>query len=243
MKIEIAKVDPITGYPPICECHYEKMFMKYNAASGMKPDDLLHTFKNAEIDDANRAHYEIAVEFVKNIEMHRELGTWLYIFGDEERAKEFGLSAYGTGKTYLMNCIANALTHRRIPSLYVTEDKLFADIKSTYNKNSDETEGDVLNRYNKVPILFIDDLFSAQYDKEWAEAKLFGILNNRMGSKKITIMTSNYAANRISKRLPINGPKIASRIIGECQQIEMIGKDRRFKLAKKKQDKRREWAG
>jgi DNA replication protein DnaC len=242
MKIERAKVDPTTGYPPICECHFEKTFQKYNASLGMRLDDLQHTFKNAVIDEDNEPHYRIASEFVKNIDKHRDLGTWIYIFGDEERARDYGCSAYGTGKTYLMNCIANALTLRRIPSLYVTEDKLFADIKSTYNRNSDESETDVLNRYYKVPILFIDDLFSAQYDKEWAEAKLFGILNNRLGNKKITIMTSNYATNRISLRLPINGAKIGSRIIGECQQIEMIGKDRRISQAKKKHEQRREWA-
>jgi len=242
LKVEKIRIDPATGKPPLCECHYTKMFQKYNAALGMKEEERQHTFKSAEIDDDNRMHYEIAVEFVRNIDKHRELGTWLYIFGDERRAREFSCSAYGTGKTYLMNCIANALNHRKIPSIYVKEEKMFSDIKSTYNKESDETEWQVLDRYYRIPILFIDDLFSAQYTSEWAEAKLFSILENRMGDKKITIITSNYAADRIRDRLPINGAKIASRIIQECQQIEMIGRDRRFQQAKLKSEKRREMA-
>lgn len=243
MKIERAKVDPHTGNPPLCDCHYKKIFDKYHAALGMADEERKHTFKNAEIDEENRSHYEIAVEFVKNIDRHRERGTWLYIFGDETRAEEFSCSAYGTGKTYLMNCIANALDHRRIPSLYVKEEDMFNDIKSTYNRNSDETESEVMDRYYKIPILFIDDLFSAQYNKEWAETKLFGILDNRMRDKKITIITSNYAANRIRERLPINGAKIASRIIGQCVQMEMIGKDRRFAQARQNYENFKEWAG
>lgn len=229
------KVDPVTGHPPICECQKIKMFEHCNAALGMSEEDRGQTFKAAIIDDENRQQFEVAVNFVKNIEHHQKEGTWLYIFGDEKRAAVYNCSAYGTGKTYLMNCIANALNHRRIPSLYVKEEKLFSDIKATYNRDSAETEWEVLDRYYRVPILFIDDLFSAQY-KEWAEAKLFSILDARRSNKKITIITSNYSVDRIKERLPVNGAKIASRIIGQATQIEMIGRDRRLEQAMKRKE-------
>lgn len=237
--IDVAKTDE-TGSLPKCECFYTKLFEKYNASAGMKEEERAHTFKTAQIDDDNRPHYEIAVDFVKNIDYHRKNGTWLYIFGDERRAQEFGCSAYGTGKTFLMQCIGNALTLRKIPALYVPEFKLFDDIKATYSRNSDESESEVLNRYYNVPILLIDDLFTAQYNTEWAESKLYNILESRRGNKKITIITSNYALNRISERLPINGPKIASRLLGESILIEMIGKDRRMDRAKKRYEERKE---
>lgn len=242
MRMQRIKLDPLTGYPPVCECQKERIFEGCNAALGMSEEERTHTFKSATIDDDNRPHFEIAVDFVKNIDKHRELGTWLYIFGDETRADEFSCSAYGTGKTYLMNCIANALTHRKIPSLYVKEEKMFGDIKATYNRGSEESESEVLERYYRVPIMFIDDLFSSQYNKEWAESKLFSILDARKANKKMTIITSNYAAKRIRDRLPINGAKIASRIIGQAIQIEMIGKDRRFDQAREKAEVRRGWS-
>lgn len=221
-----------------CECRFERMFEKYNASAGMKAEERERTFQAAEIDEDNKPHYQLACEFIRHIDKHKEWGTWLYIHGDEERATERGCSAFGTGKTYLIHCIGNALTARKIPALYVTEDKLFQDIKDTYDRDSEHSESDVLNRYYNVPILLIDDLFSAQY-KEWAESKLFSILDNRMGNKKITIITSNYAPNRIKQRLPINGAKIASRIIGESQLIEMIGKDRRKTQARKRYETRK----
>lgn len=229
----------------LCECYYERMFEKYNASAGMKEGEQQHTFKNADIDEDNKPHYEIAIDFVKNIDKHRQWGTWLYIFGDEARANALNAkkgtkySAYGTGKTYLMQCIGNALTLRKIPALYVREEKLFQDIKDTYDRNSDESEAEVLNRYYNVPILLIDDLFTAQY-KDWAEGKLFSILDNRLHNKKITIITSNFALDRISQRLPMNGGKIASRILGESQLIEMIGPDRRMTKARRNYERRKE---
>lgn len=230
------------GYPipyqvasvELCDCHHERQFRKYNAADTFTAKEKEYTFKNAIIDEGNIQQYTKAIEFVKNIHQHMESGTWLYIFGDELRAEEvskekgYTLEAFGTGKTYLMQCMANAFAYRRIPALYVTEETLFGDIKSTYNKNSDESEADILSRYYNVPILMIDDIFTASYT-EWSEGKLFSIIDERQKKGKLTIMTSNYALGRISQRLQMNGGKIASRIRGQAELIEMIGRDRREK--------------
>ncbi|MEK5086863.1 DnaA/Hda family protein [Paenibacillus sp. FSL M8-0228] len=223
MPREVATVEP-------CSCLLDRQLTKYTANSSFNHEQKQHTFKNADIDAKNAQHFAMVTKFVDNIEAHQEKGTWLYIFGDETRIKG-SQSAYGTGKTYLMDCIANALAERHIPGLYVTEETLFGDIRSTYSRNSEESETEVLSRYYNVPVLMIDDLFTASYS-EWAEGKLYSILNERMDKNKITIITSNYATERIHQRLPLNGRKIASRIIGQAQRIEMIGPDRREKKAR-----------
>ncbi|WP_244281071.1 DnaA ATPase domain-containing protein [Paenibacillus jilunlii] len=122
--------------------------------------------------------------------------------------------------------MANAFSYRKIPAIYVTEERLFSDIKATYNRASEDSEDEVLQRYYSVPILMIDDIFTAQY-KEWAEGKLFSIIDERQKNNKVTIMTSNYSLGRIRERLPMNGGKIGSRIDGKAIQIEMLGPDRR----------------
>nr|WP_179198504.1 DnaA/Hda family protein [Paenibacillus amylolyticus] len=215
----------------LCDCYYERQFRNYNPTDGLAPDEKEYTFKTAVIDKENETQLKLAMDFVRNIKEHMEKGSWMYIFGDDHRAKEKNVSAFGTGKTYLMVCIANALAHRKIPGIYVTEDDMYSAIKETYNRNSkktDETESEVLERFRKVPILMIDDLFTAQY-KDWAEDKLFSILNGREREGKITIMTSNYELERIPGRLPTNGAKLVSRIKGRIgeREIEMIGRDRR----------------
>jgi DNA replication protein DnaC len=224
----------------LCSCFYERQFREYNASEAFSSEEKQFTFKNATLDNHNREHYTIAVDFVKDIKRHMKEGTWIYIFGDEVRAEKdsengLNVSAFGTGKTHLMLCIANAMSLRQIPALYVTETKLFGDIKSTYARDSEESEEEVLRRYYNVPILMIDDIFTESY-KDWAEGKLFSILDERQKNNKVTIMTSNYATGRIHKRLPINGRKIASRITGQSIMIEMIGPDRREMKARERRE-------
>ncbi|WP_229729690.1 DnaA ATPase domain-containing protein [Paenibacillus silvae] len=212
----------------LCDCFYERQFQNYNPRDGLAPDEKEYTFKTAVIDKENETQLKLAMDFVRNIKDHMEKGSWMYIFGDDLRAQEKNVSAFGTGKTYLMVCIANALAHRKIPGIYVTEDDLFGAIKETYGKKADESESEVLKRFRQVPILMIDDIFTAQY-KDWAEDKLFSILNGREREGKVTIMTSNYELERIPSQLPINGAKLVSRIKGRIgeREIEMIGRDRR----------------
>ncbi|WP_308637695.1 DnaA ATPase domain-containing protein [Paenibacillus silvisoli] len=218
-----------SGRIPFCECYKAKMFEKYNASSGMKPDERLRLFDTAIIDEENSSKFDAARQFVDKIEEHLAAGTWLYIFGDAERARPRGLSEVGTGKSYLTHCIGNELSRRKHKAIYVTEDKLFSDIKATYQRDSDESESDVMFRYQEVPILLIDDLFKSKIT-DWTEDKLFHLLNNRLGPGKVTVINSNYAPNRIEPVCPKTGSAISSRILGSALAIEMIGKDRRRQI-------------
>lgn len=216
-----------------CECHKQKIFDKYNASAGMKPSERERTFETSIIDMENKESFQKARQFVDKIEFHLKTGTWFYIYGDEERAKKENKSAWGTGKTHLTHCIGNFLTQRKQKAIYTTEDKLYQDIKSTYSRDSDETESEVMYRYENVPILLIDDMFKSKVT-DWVEDKAFHLLNNRCTPGKVTIINSNYAPNRIEKTLEKNGKAIASRILGQAILMEMIGKDRRRQKARER---------
>lgn len=216
-----------------CQCHKDRIFEKYNASSGMKPDERIRTFDNAVIDEENRTIIAQCRRFLEHIDDHLKAGTWLYICGDDDRAKKVGKSAFGTGKSYITHCMGNYLTQHRYKAIYTTEDKLFEEIKGTYSKDSEETETQVLWRYENVPILLIDDLFKTK-TTDWTEDKLFHLLDKRVCPGKVTIINSNFAPNRIELTMPKNGAAIASRIIGQSILIEMIGRDRRRDQALKR---------
>ncbi|MCM3273686.1 DnaA ATPase domain-containing protein [Paenibacillus elgii] len=224
---EVLKVDA-NGHPPLCDCYTAQLFENYNASSGMKPNERERFFETAIIDNENRLHFSQAQNFVKNIGAHLKVGTWLYIYGDETRAARRGVSAYGTGKSYLTHCIGNELTKLKQRAIYVTENELFQEIKNTYRKDANESEADVLNRFYNVPILLIDDLFKSQY-KDWAEDRMFHLLENRYCPGRVTIINSNYAPNRVYMAMERNGNAVTSRILGQAALIEMIGTDRRPK--------------
>ncbi|WP_028551738.1 DnaA ATPase domain-containing protein [Paenibacillus sp. UNC451MF] len=222
---EVLKVDA-NGNPPLCDCYKEQIFVNCNATSGMKPGEQNRFFENAILDQENRHFFQQAKKFVDSIDVHLKAGTWLYIHGDKQRAEPRGLSAFGTGKSYLTHCIGNELTRLKYRSIYVTEQKLFQDIKSTYRKDSEESEEEVLWRYHNVPILLIDDLFKSQY-KDWAEDKMFHLLEARNCPGRVTIINGNYAPNRIDIAMERNGSAVSSRIFGQAVLMEMIGTDRR----------------
>jgi DNA replication protein DnaC len=236
----IRRVQP-EGYPfPVdmtdnilCECHKKKLFDKYNASLGMKPHERLRTFQDADLDGDNKLIFNQLQKFVMDIQYHINTGTWLYIFGDEDRAKKESKSAFGTGKSHLTHCIGNYLTENQIQAIYITEDKLFEEIKATYSRNADETESQVMYRFENVPVLLIDDLFKSK-TTDWTEDKVFHLLNNRQVPGKVTIINSNYAPNRIHLTMPKNGGAISSRILESAIMIEMIGKDRRRAKAKER---------
>jgi len=215
------------GRVPLCDCHTNKLYAeKYNPSVGLKPHEKERTFETACIDNENGHFFSQALNFVKSIDTHLKSGTWLYIYGDKRRAEKLNLSAYGTGKSYLTHCITNELAKMKQKALYVTEQQLFQTIKSTYRKDSQESESEVLNRYHSIPILLIDDLFKSQY-KDWAEDIMFHLLDARNCPGRVTIINSNYAPNRIQIAMERNGDAVESRIFGQAVLIEMIGTDRR----------------
>ncbi|MCP5513139.1 MAG: ATP-binding protein [Leptospiraceae bacterium] len=102
--------------------------------------------------------------------------------------------APGTGKTLLACVILNELIFRyRINCRYakITKDFLNA-LRDTYQKDSDSygQEKNIEKEFNEVEVLVIDD-FGVQKDTEWANAKLYDLIDARYERQKLTLLTSN----------------------------------------------------
>lgn len=211
-----------------CYCQTQVIAKRYNPTNGLNAQEKSRTFENSTIDGENEVAFRQCLNFTESIREHIQNGKWLYICGDDERARELGRSAFGTGKTHITHCIANRLSQMEIPALYITEANLYNEIRSSYNRHSDVAEEDILAKYERVPVLLIDDMFKTKIT-DWTEDKLFHLLDARMGPGKVTIINSNYRPSRIRDMLPKNGGAIESRIVGQAARVEMIGRDRRRK--------------
>ena len=126
----------------------------------------------------------------------------------------------GHGKTYLACCIANVLIRKNIATLFTVVPDLLDQIKSTYNKGEgqpDYNEKDLLDTAREVHVLILDDLGAHQYT-EWAQGKLFTILNHRINFNLPTVITTNLSLEEMDKFI---GERAASRIIQLCQPIKV----------------------
>lgn len=142
--------------------------------------------------------------------------------------------ACGTGKTHLA---ISALKYfvQQIPchqfvtimddyinAIFITVPELLMKIRSCFSL--DKCEETIVNKYSNVPFLVLDDL-GVEKGSEWALQTLYIIINNRYSNCLQTVITSNFSIEEIGIKL---GDRIASRIAGMCDVVELTGTDRRL---------------
>jgi DNA replication protein DnaC len=153
----------------------------------------------------------------------------------------------GTGKSYLVAAlIANQIDeykpeiitheHHTNPKFNVSKfstkwamsfvpvPDLLLSIRSTFQKDSESSEEEVIDELTTDKPRAFDDL-GAEKTSEWSLQTLYTIIDRRYREEQKTIFTSNLSIDGIGEKL---GDRIASRIVGMCCVIELKGRDRRI---------------
>ncbi|MFC1878519.1 ATP-binding protein [Chloroflexota bacterium] len=118
----------------------------------------------------------------------QSLQGWLLLQGD-----------YGCGKTHLAAAIANFAVELGVPTLFITVPDLLDTLRFAYNDPSETFE----ERFNKIrtsKLLILDD-FGTQNATEWAQEKLFQIINYRYINKLPLVVTTNLLLADIEGRI------------------------------------------
>lgn len=124
----------------------------------------------------------------------------------------------GSGKTFLSSAIANYLLQNGQSVLFVVVPDLLDRIRASYNKNSDFSELEILDRAGNVPVLILDDLGVHNYT-EWAKNKIYSILNKRLNNEIPTVINSNLSLEEMEEHL---GERTTSRIVEMCDIYRLI---------------------
>ena len=174
-----------------CECG---LWERERQDSKLRFATIPETYKDFRLKDWNISHYsgknreharEIARNikiYLDNLELEENLGKGLYFWSETK----------GSGKTMLMAAIANELIwkYRRFVK-FATSLDILDEIRSTYNKDSDESESKLLSDLARADFLIIDD-FGTERATDWAGEKFYQIVNGRYINKKVTFYTSNH---------------------------------------------------
>ncbi len=141
-------------------------------------------------------------------------GRGAYLFGDP-----------GTGKTYAAACAVRLAVERGRKGRLVTARRLLESIREGY----DGGDRSVLERATRIPLLAVDDL-GAERPTAWAIETLTGLIDERTAEGLPTIVTSNYRLGRLRDLWGgVEGMRVASRLGGACELIEVSGPDRRLR--------------
>ncbi|CAN7188475.1 ATP-binding protein [Acidovorax sp. LjRoot117] len=157
-------------------------------------DRTLDTFKSTT-PEQQRA-FGIATEFASNFEHHYKKGSWLVFSG-----------LPGTGKSHLAAGILQAIMPAYV-GRYFTCMEVIQHIRSTWRKDSEASEVDLLAEFGRVPLLVIDEI-GMQYGTESEQNHLFDVLDRRYRDMMPTILLTNqnkdgfrqYVGDRIYDRM------------------------------------------
>jgi DNA replication protein DnaC len=207
------------------ELEYKKQTLKEYLKSFYQESLINEKLKQAGFDSYHPTNEQLTKA--------KEIGErYASIFDLDKPRNLLLIGNYGTGKSHLAVSIAKEIMHKKYMStLFISTPKLLTELRSTYNRNSVESEGTIINRLSRVSLLVLDDLGSEQSkpsndtnEQTWATSKIFEIIDNRIG--RHTIFTTNYDLKELQQRL---GGRIFSRMMENTHPVKMYGDDYRLK--------------
>lgn len=133
--------------------------------------------------------------------------------------------AVGSGKTHVAWAMAQQwVENGGRPPLFWNVSELIRSIKRDFGKHAYDREREEEYIMEHRGLLFLDDL-GAENATDFVQDTLYLIINRRYEGKLPVIITSNLDLGELSDRV---GDRIASRIVGMCDLVELEGGDRRL---------------
>ena len=130
----------------------------------------------------------------------------------------------GRGKTYAAAAAVRMAVMAGWDARLVTAKALLDAVKAEW----DGGEKGTIHRAERYRLLALDDL-GVERPTEWAMETITGLIDARVASGLPTIVTSNFSLGELRDRWGgMHGMRIASRLGGACERIQMGGGDRRL---------------
>jgi DNA replication protein DnaC len=153
--------------------------------------------------------------YVADIEARLEAGDGVWLEGD-----------VGTGKTTLAMLVSRAaLDAGRSVAIYSVP-RLLADIRQTFDADSEGSYVDFIDRLARVDLLHLDDL-GAERSSSWVLEQLYAIVNARYEDERSILITTNLPLDELGEQIT---PRTVSRLKEMCDVLPLYGADARARL-------------
>lgn len=147
------------------------------------------SFDNYRADEPlQRAALTAAREYAEGFGKHARTGESLLLLGKA-----------GTGKSHLASAILQAIMPAHI-GMYTTAADVIDMVRETWRRDSEKSQGKVLQMLATVPLLVIDEV-GVQYGTESEQNTLFQILDRRYRDRKPVILMANLSPAELQKLL------------------------------------------
>lgn len=159
--------------------------------------------------------------FCRNFQAVKQSGRGIWLYGD-----------FDTGKTYLAVAILKALQADGVLCTFTTMERIFEELKATYNSSSTTTEQGVMASYATVECLILDNFDGVKSSKKtsenWASDRFCEIITRRDEQHLPTVITSRSSIKELSieNLLP---RKIVDKLFNKMVPFQLLEKQRRSK--------------
>lgn len=216
------------GSSEMCNCMKQKILNKSYKQDNLRVED--ENFASFDIgyysNKPNKQKYNTESSPKENILYIKNVSeNFIANFDDPTEKNLLFVGSVGTGKTFLINCIAKELIKQGKTILYQTAPILMDMImENKFKQNTSEGHKKNYNNIFDVDLIIIDDLGTETLN-ESRFTELFNILNTRLLKDKKMIISTNLDLRELYQ---VYEERIVSRIIGNFTICKFIGEDIRL---------------
>ena len=171
-------------------------------------------FERPPVTEMPAPQVQVVKRFVRDIDANLDGGRGLWFYG-----------SVGTGKTTLAMIVSRAaLDAGRSVAIYSLP-RLLAEIRATFESDSEGSYVDFLDRLAAVDLLHVDDV-GAERTSDWVLEQLYAIVNARYEEERSVIITTNLERDELVEQIR---ERTVSRLEEMCTLVPLYGEDaRRF---------------
>jgi DNA replication protein DnaC len=209
-------VDEATRVAAPCRCRPQRVERaRARSLSAVIPKKYRGaSFDRPPVTDMPGPQVQVVKRFVRQIDENLDAGRGLWFYG-----------TVGTGKTTLAMLVSRAaLDAGRSVAIYSLP-RLLAEIRATFETDSEGSYVDFLDRLAAVDLLHVDDV-GAERTSDWVLEQLYAIVNARYEDERSVTITTNLERDDLVEQIK---ERTVSRLEEMCTLVPLYGEDaRRF---------------
>ena len=211
-------IDEATNTARPCRCRPQRLaHARSRSLSAVIPRRYRDVaFERKPVVDMDDGVVRAVRRFAGDVEANLDAGRGLWFMGD-----------VGTGKTTLAMLVSKAaLEAGRSVAIYSLP-RLLAELRKTFDEDSDRSFLELLDRLAAVDLLHVDDL-GAERTSPWVIEQLYSIVNGRYEDQRSMVVTTNLSREELIEQI---GERTVSRLTEMCDELPLFGHDRRETFA------------